>query len=117
MKYLLTCVLGVLLPLSAMASGKISLQGNWYNEGKDVRPVVAIQAYEKVAKNLYLNAWAGYGNQFLEVRDDVDWAVAKAQIDMRMKQWTFSPGVQYKYLIDSRVDDVIPYLKADYQLW
>lgn len=102
---------------SCYASGKLSVQGNFYDDGQQVRPMVGLSVYEKISKRLAFNGWAGYGNQFLETRNDVDWLVAKAQLDMNMKRLTVSPGVQYKVLLDDNFRDVIPYLRADFQLW
>lgn len=112
-----TFLITLLLSAACYASGKLSVQGNWYDDGKEVRPMVGFNVYEKLAKRLAVNSWVGYGNQFLETHQDVNWFVAKAQLDMSMKRVTVSPGISYKALPDDNFHDVIPYLKLDLQLW
>lgn len=121
MRILFTILLALSLSTMAFASGKISIQGNYFGtESKDIKPMAGFGVYEKVARNLYVNSWLGYGAQPLEHRaSDLDWFVAKAQLDLRMNRLTVSPGVQYKYVKDANVNiqDTIPFVKLDYQLW
>lgn len=108
----------LLFSATVFASGKISLQGNWYDSGKNVKPMVGFGVYEKLVKNAYLNAWTGYGVQPLEIKDDVNWYVAKAQVDMRFNKLTVAPGVQYKNLPNTPgTSQTYPYFRLDWQLW
>lgn len=80
--------------------------------------MVGFSVYQKVARNLFVNAWAGYGSQPLENRGtDLNWYVAKAQLDFQMKRLTIAPGVQHKNLPDENFHDTYPYIRVDYQLW
>ena len=118
MKQFLVIVSFTLFSTFAFATGKLSVQGNWYNDGQAVRPMVGLSVYEKLfVDNIHLNAWTGYGTQFLETNDDVNWYIAKAQIDIRNSRLTYAPGVLYKRLVNEQFEDVIPYLRLDYQLW
>lgn len=117
MKVFFSILATLLFATTVFASGKLSVQGNWYEEGKAVRPTIGFSVYEKLIGKTYLNAWTGYGTQFLETHDDVNWYIAKAQVDMRFGNLTASPGLTYKKLVDDHFDDVIPYFKVDYQLW
>lgn len=122
MKKLIIASLICLGTVPAFASGKITLQNNLYDEGKTYRPMIGFGVYEKLTKKLHLNAWTGYGIQPLEVKDDVNWLVAKAQVDMEMgKRLVVSPGYQYKHLFgDSDTpseDHHIPYFSLSYKLW
>jgi len=107
----------------ACASGKITVQDNAYENGKVHRPMVAFGVYQNLkdvlpmGKHLALNLWTGYGVQPLEVKDDVNWLVAKGQLDVIFSKVTVGMGVQYKDIIGEDVQDVIPYLKVDYKLW
>lgn len=115
---LLTAIAILLTATMASASGKISLQNNLYDDGKTYRPMVGFQVYEMMTKTIGLNSWVGYGVQPLEVKDDVNWLVAKVQADVFMKKFTVSPGLQYKNILSGQgEDDFIPYLKIDYKLW
>lgn len=115
---LLTAIAILLTATMAQASGKLSLQNNLYDDGRTYRPMVGLQVYEKLSKTLAVNSWMGYGVQPLEVRDDVNWFVAKAQVDVYMKRFTVSPGLQYKNILSGDGDqDFIPYIKVDYTIW
>jgi hypothetical protein len=104
------------------ASGKISLQNNFYTDsGGDVeyRPALGLGIYEKLMKKAAVNSWVGVGSQFLETQSDVNWLVAKAQLDIYHRSLIVAPGVLYKRLLESGqdTDDVITYLKVDMVLW
>jgi hypothetical protein len=118
MKKLIIATLICLGSVPAFASGKITLQNNLYNDGKTYRPMVGFGVYEKLVRSIHLNAWAGVGNQPLEVRDDVTWLVAKVQADVRFgKRITVSPGYQYKNILSMHHSEHVPYFALSYQLW
>lgn len=100
----------------AAASGKISLQSNMYENGK-VRPLIGLSVYERILGTVAFNGFAGYGVHELEIRDDVQWAIAKGQLDVRMQKWVVSPGIQYKWLPDTDVKQALGFVKASYDLW
>jgi hypothetical protein len=119
MKALFTiCIL--LLGHECFASGKLSLQNNFYNDSeRDIvyRPAIGLTVYEKIMNTVASNSWVGYGAQYLETQSDVNWFVAKSQIDVYHRSLTVSPGVLYKWLPDTETQDIITYLKIDYKLW
>ena len=118
MKHLILTLALIIAAGSAQASGKLSLQNNFYNNGTEYRPLVGVAVYERLAKTLALNSWVGYGVQPLEIKGDVNWLVAKAQVDMEFsRRWTVAPGVQYKTLLDDATTDLVPYIKVDLKLW
>lgn len=113
----------ILVPMTSFASGKITLQDNVYDNGETHRQMVGLNVYESLknvlpmGKYLAVNAWAGYGVMPLEVKGDVDWLVAKAQVDMYFGKITVSPGYQYKMLPGESHREHIPFIKFDYVLW
>lgn len=107
----------ILISCQAFASGKITLQNNFFNEGKVYRPMVGLQVYQRLSDKVAINTWAGYGIQPLEIKDDVKWLVAKAQLDFQIKKVTLAAGLQYKHLVGEGITDHIPFIKLDYQLW
>ena len=102
----------------AFASGKLSLQNNFPDGGSKYRPTFGLSVYEPITKSIAANFWTGYGEQFLEERDDVNWWVSKAQVDFNWKALTVSPGVQYKVLVSEGNEKVaVGFVRLDYKLW
>jgi hypothetical protein len=104
-----------------MASGKLTLQNNFQNNGKEYRPMVGLGIYEKVAGSA-LNLWTGYGKQWVAgERDDVDWYVAKGQVDIPvLNRLTVAPGIQYRKAMSEHSiskQDTTLFVRLDYQLW
>ena len=121
MKILLTVLL-FFGAVSAEASGKLSLQNNFFQDldgkGHTYRPMVGLGIYEFIfRKKVALNSWVGYGNQPLELTPDVNWFTAKVQLDFFVGDFTLAPGVQYSYIPTYHEDRLNPYLKIDYRLW
>lgn len=106
---------------TASASGKIFAQANGYNNGKDTRPMIGFTVYEKLLKGLAFNGFVGSGIQDLEVSDDVNWFVAKGQLDFELagkfRNVVVSPGIMHKALIGDDVSDNIGYFRVSYQIW
>lgn len=125
MKYLLIALLTLCAFVGvqsnqAQASGKITLQNNFFDEGREYRPTVGFQIYEKLTRGSAFNFWTGYGAQPLEALnydDNTNWYVAKGQLDLYFGRFTISPGVQYKKIIDDSFDDTHGFLKIDYKIW
>jgi hypothetical protein len=99
------------------ASGKLMVQGNFFDNGKTPKPMVGLSVYETLGKYLAINGWVGAGSQPLETKDDVNWLVSKIELDLRMKKFVVAPGIQYKELLSSNENDTIPYIKLTYDLW
>ncbi len=102
-----------------MASGKITLQNNFPDGGKQWRPMVGLSVYETVYKQMGLNFWSGYGQQFEgDGQKDVNWWVTKAQVDFFVGKFTIAPGVQFRALTspDYR-NETVGFVKLDYKLW
>ncbi len=118
---LLISIFVLIFSMSAFATGKISVQGNYFDQNpKELKPLYGFSVYQKVARNLFVNSWLGYGAQPLEQRaSDINWYVGKAQLDFQMNRLTVAPGVQYKYVKsgDLKIKDTIPFVKAEFQLW
>lgn len=119
---LLIAALLVLFVQGAFASGKITLQNNFQNGGKEYRPMVGFNVYEPVTSLAHLNLWTGYGKQYIdEFTEDVNWWVSKAQLDLHVfHKLTVAPGVQYRVvdrpILEDKKDTTV-YVKLDYQLW
>jgi hypothetical protein len=118
MKKLILIASVYLFSCAAMASGKMSLQLNGYDKGNRPRPQAGLVIYEKLLENVYVNTFVGIGEQPLEVKDDVQWFVAKLALETQVsKKWNFAVGYSYKNLLDGATTDHIPFIKATYILW
>lgn len=106
---------------AASASGKLIAQANGYNDGRNTRPMVGFTVYERFFKTMAFNGFVGSGIQDLEVSEDVNWFVAKAQIDFELSKGlrglTFSPGIMHKRLFGEEVSDNVGFARLTYQLW
>lgn len=102
----------------AQASGKISLQNNFFEGGKKYRPMIGLGIYEPIfGGSVALNSWTGYGNQPFDLNPDVDWFTTKNQIDFHFKRMTLSPGFQYSFVSPFGEERSWVYFKVDYKLW
>jgi hypothetical protein len=116
MKYILSIVLFVTMNV-AHGMGKLSLQNNFYNNGKDYRPQMGLVIYQPLIWKMAFNSFTGFGIQPLEEQKDVKWFVTKNQIDFKYNKWTFSPGYQYQETLQDDVVKQFAFVKVDYQLW
>lgn len=118
---LIAMFLVLFVSFGAFASGKLTLQNNFQNGGKDYRPMVGFGIYEPITSLAHLNAWTGYGKVALEDTEDVNWFVAKAQVDLHIfNKFTLAPGVQWRAVDSDHMDrkkDTTVYARIDYQLW
>lgn len=111
-----TLIALLLIGSSAFAGGKLSLQNNMYNDGKDYRPQIGFGIYQPVF-GMAFNSWTGYGEQPLEAKRDSNWFTTKNQVDLFVGRMTISPGVQYIKAMSYDDQRTYAYLKLDYQLW
>lgn len=114
-------IVGVTLAVTvdAEASGKITLQNNFYNGGKDYRPLIGLGIYEPILfkGKVAVNSWTGYGNQPFDLNPDVNWFTTKNQIDFHLSKITVSPGYQYSFVWPYKEERQWFYVKLDYKLW
>lgn len=104
--------------MNAEASGKLTLQNNFYNQGKDYRPMIGLGIYEPIfGGGVAFNSWTGYGNQPFDLNPDTQWFTTKNQIDFHMKRLTVSPGFQWSYVWPYNEERNWFYVKLDYKLW
>ena len=102
----------------AMASGKLTLQNNFFEGGKEYRPMMGLNIYEPIGDgSLAFNSWTGYGTQPFDIHPDVDWFTTKNQVDFYFQRLTVSPGIQYSFVLPWEEDRTWLYLKLDYKLW
>lgn len=112
---LITCVM---FSPGADASGKISIQNNFFDQGKKYRPMIGLGIYEPIFGGaLAINSWTGYGNQPFDLSSDVDWFTTKNQLDFYFGKLTVSPGFQYSFVSPYKEDRSWLYMKLDYKLW
>lgn len=100
----------------AQASGKLSLQGNVYDQGEFVRPAAGFSIYQKMMKNIAFNSYAGIGTEPFTYRKDVMWTTAKAEVQFYNGAWTLSPGVAIKDT-DMSTPRSYMFIKIERQLW
>lgn len=107
----------LLLSLSAFAGGKLTLQNNLHNDGKDYRPMFGLSIYQPLFWKMSFTSWTGMGEQPFDMKEDVQWFTSKNQVDFRINKWTVSPGYQYSEIITYKENRSFAYVKVDYQLW
>lgn len=121
MKYILTAIFCLFVASTSNAMGKLSLQNNLYQDGKGghtYRPMIGLSVYEFIiGKKVAFSSWTGYGNQFLELSEDVNWLSTKNQLDFFVGRFTLAPGIQYSYIPTFKDHRMMPYLKVDMRLW
>ncbi len=115
MKSLFITVL--LFATTALAGGKLTLQNNFYEEGKEYRPMIGIGIYQKLIWKTAFNSWTGYGQVPYEMKEDTKWFTSKNQIDFEFERLTVSPGYQYMEHINSKEVKSQFYVRLDYKLW
>lgn len=103
--------------MTAAASLKLSLQENFYDQGKHPRPMAGLSWYQPLIMNTALNSWAGYGDEPFELKDDVHWFSAKSQMDFIFGSFVVSPGMQYKYIEPYQSDRLYPYIRVDWKIF
>jgi hypothetical protein len=108
--------------MNAFASGKLSFEARMGDQSKSAY-VAGLSIYEKMDKGMYYNSWTGFGDA---INPDVEtfksWLVTKHQIDFKMGDVVFSPGVRATYMPDWGAfseETLISegYLKVSYDLW
>lgn len=114
---LILSILTILTLTQAHATGKLSLQNNVYNSGQTYRPALGFSMYEPFFKRFASNTFLGYGNMPLEAKSDVNWFVAKTQLDIYVGKWTIAPGVQAKYIAPYKETELMEFVKIDMRLW
>ncbi len=115
--FVLSIALFTSLP-EASASGKITLQNNFFENGQKYRPMIGLGIYEPMFGGLVaLNSWSGYGNQPFDFNPDANWMTTKNQLDFHIKRFTISPGFQWSYVLPYEEERSWVFLKVDYKLW
>jgi len=106
----------------SLASGKVMFQNTLSSNENVHTQTVGLSMYEKInlrvkGAALASDSFVGYGVQALEEKSNTDWFVAKTQVDVILKNYTYSLGVLAK-TVDSPSDyDTGAYLKLSYKLW
>lgn len=116
--YILATILVVVIFYikSASASGSIFGQANVYDQTM-VRPTVGLKIYEPINRHFAFNSFTGFGMVPYELSDDTTWLMTKNQMDYIRQEWTFSPGVELKYLLPYEDLRSVFFLKVERKLW
>ncbi len=116
MKNLMFVLLVALMPFSAFASGKLTMNGNYYKADGDLKPSVGLAIYEPLAPGFVAyNGWLGLGGEYR--KRDFEWASTKHMIEFYINKVTIGAGFMLEYdrkdkqIVDSLV------VKAEYKLW
>lgn len=118
MKLFLALLTSLMASPTYALDAKLSLQGNVYDQGQHVRPLVGLGLYQKLARNVAINAWTGMSEEPFDHREDATWFVAKGQFDIYHGPWTFAPGYQIRHLfMDDPTSREYFYFRVDYKLF
>ena len=105
------------LSTTAMASGKLTLQPNfWLGEDK-VTPMIGLGIYEPLVK-VYIayNGWTGYGEQPV-LKGGVHWLTSKHDLDLYWDKLTISPGYTALLVLPYQKFQHNVHVKFTYKIW
>jgi hypothetical protein len=112
-------LMSLLFSMSVFASGKLTVQPQYFGNSHKVTPMIGLSIYEKIfTPKVAYNGWIGYGDQAIVDKDNVSWFSMKNMIDFQVtNRLVLSPGIQtVKSSKDERYEN--RYLvKASYKLW
>lgn len=119
----LILVLSFLTSLNAFCSGKFIMEGaHKFNQEYYHAHVasVGMAAYEPfMFKGTYLNTYAGLGLQ--DERTSATgrdfWCAVKADLDIKLGDFTVAPGATMKYLSDDGRSNNDVHVSVSYKLW
>lgn len=117
MKYLM--IMLMLVNVNAFASGKISVQGNYWWQTKQWYPQVGLSVYERLVGNtLAYESWTGGGGQDFETNPDVQWYTTKQDLVLNMgHNLSLSGGVQISYIKPFNDFNNNAHVKMSVKLW
>jgi hypothetical protein len=105
------------LSTTAMASGKITIQPNFWLKEDKVTPTIGFGIYEPIIKgHLAYNGWTGYGEQPQEITD-AHWFTSKHDIDIYWDKLTISPGFTAIYILPYKKFQQNVHVKLGFQVW
>lgn len=86
MKNILAVVLLSLIPVSAMASGKLIIQPTYHIDGQALKPNFGVSVYEPIyQKTIFTNAYVGTGSYYDRTRKSFEqWYILKNTFEIPM---------------------------------
>lgn len=117
MKFLLAFTM--LFSSAAFGSGTLSVEPRYNPETERTYLISGLGIYEKLFWGMAYNSWTGYGDGASEGASEYEeWLVSKHQIDLRIKNFTASPGIRFFYMPDGSDDIQSEYfMKLSYRVW
>lgn len=110
----------ILFSANLLASGKLSIQPQYFTDTQKVTPQFGLSVYEKIlySKKLAYNGWFGYGEPSEEDKDLGSWYVIKNSFDYyASEKIVLSPGVQSSFSTGEEKPRHRVFVKLTYQLW
>lgn len=117
MRPILSFLIAALCPIIVQASGKISAEPHWYPKSNDLKLAVGLTVYEHFKEDAALNAFIGSGESPLLDGSDLNWFVAKAMIDLKIKDIILSPGAEEMYFWQTGEHRPSAFMRFSYKLW
>lgn len=121
---MLTKFLGMTLFLSSLcfASGRLSLEGDYYLNGQEALPKAGISIHENLGfLGLHYGQWTGVGMApKTGSTPDVLWATSRHDLEWYYGQWGVAAGFTYRHATQPGVDllaDHDVHVKLMYTLW
>lgn len=111
--------MSLLFSMSVFASGKLTVQPQYFSDSHKVTPLIGLSVYEKIfIPQVAYNGWIGYGDQAFVDKGNITWFSMKNMIDLHVSnKLTVSPGIQ-TVKTDRDSDYQNRYLvKVSYKLW
>lgn len=108
-----------LLSVNCFASGKISVQGNYFWQSKQWFPQVGLSVYERLVGNtLAYESWTGGGGQDFELHPDIRWYTTKQDLVLNLgHNLALAGGVQISYIRPYNEFNNNAHVKLSVKLW
>lgn len=118
MKNIFIAIAVMLSSMTALASGKLTIQPMYDRTTKEyVMPQFGLSVYQKMGDKVAYNGWAGFGEPMLE-QSNPNWISMKHALDFYYKQLVVSPGFQVVWDTNGFKDrHDIMFVRMSYQLW
>lgn len=106
----------LMLPVLASAKGTLSIRSAFDVKTGKEKLTYGLAIYEPLFKsNVAYNSYTGLGDR--SINDTGHWYVSKHQLDLRLFNFTLSPGFGVNYLTPEKKYEQEIFLKAALQLW
>ena len=117
MKHFVLLATVLLYSCLSFGRGYLSVEGRYFTNSQEIKPVVGFGIYEKFSKFTAFNSWSGFGQPDSLLYEDMTWYTTRNQVDFIFNKIVVSPGFQYNYVDTVNLEQKMIYLKVTTELW